>query len=115
MIARINKQPDVLNWVITDVRFANEMEFVHKQGGTLIEIKRGITPHWYDIASRANQNDHKAEKFMFETGVHESEWRWIGGEIDHKIINSGTVEDLKQNLTKCLRITYGSNIMSELN
>jgi hypothetical protein len=82
--------------------------------GTTIEIERGIPPHWYSVAVQANRGDTKAEKFMFDTGVHESEWRWIGGPIDHKVINSGTVDDLKQNLVKCLRITYGSSIMSEL-
>lgn len=102
------------NFVITDVRFANELSFIHNMNGTTIEIERGIPPHWYSVAIQANRGDTKAEQFMFDTGVHESEWRWIGGPIDHKVINSGTVDDLKQNLAKCLRITYGSSIMSEL-
>jgi hypothetical protein len=102
------------NFVITDVRFANELQFINDMNGTTIEIERGIPPHWYSVAVQANRGDTKAEKFMFDTGVHESEWRWIGGPIDHKVINSGTVDDLKQNLVKCLRITYGSSIMSEL-
>lgn len=103
------------NYVITDVRFQNELDFVHSMNGVTIEIERGVAPHWYGIATMANQGDTKAETFMKEqSGVHESEWRWIGGQIDHKVINSGTVEDLKQNLVKCLRITYGSHIMNEL-
>jgi hypothetical protein len=102
------------NYVITDVRFQNELDFVHDMKGTTIEIERGIPPHWYSIAVQSNRGDTKALEFMRNTGVHESEWNWIGGDIDHKVINSGTVEDLKQNLLKCLRITYGSNIMSEL-
>lgn len=102
------------NFVITDVRFQNELDFVHSIQGTTIEIERSVPPHWYSVAVQANRGDSKAEKFMLDSGVHESEWRWIGGNIDHKIINSGTVEDLKQNLLKCLRITYGSSIMNEL-
>jgi hypothetical protein len=103
------------NYVITDVRFQNELQFICDLKGTTIEIERGVSPHWYSIATSANRGDLKAETHMlFHSGVHESEWRWIGGEIDHKIINSGTVEDLKQNLLKCLRITYGSSIMNEL-
>ena len=102
------------NYVITDVRFQNEIEFINKSGGTLIEIKRGITPHWYEIASQANRGSHKAESFMYENGPHESEWRWIGGHIDHTIDNDGTVEDLKNNLMKCLTRSYGSNTISEL-
>jgi hypothetical protein len=102
------------NYVITDVRFQNEIDFVHKSGGVMIEVRRGISPHWYEIASQANRGSHKAESFMYENGPHESEWRWIGGHIDHTIDNDGTVEDLKNNLIKCLTRSYGSNTISEL-
>lgn len=103
------------NYVITDVRFQNEIDFVHKQTGILIEIQRGITPHWYEIAVKANRGDYKAEEFMLkQSGVHESEWRWIGGFIDHNIDNEGSLEDLKNHLIKCLTTSYGSGIMSEL-
>ena len=33
-----------------------------------------------------------------QSGIHESEWRWIGGSIDHTIQNDGSLEDLKNNL-----------------
>jgi hypothetical protein len=103
------------NFVITDVRFANEIDFVHNQNGTLIEIERGTRPHWYSIAASANRGDTKAENHMlFHSGVHESEWRWIGGQIDHTIQNSGTVEDLKTNLEKCLIKSYGTDTISVL-
>lgn len=103
------------NFVITDVRFQNELSFVHSLNGIAIEIERDVPPHWYSVAVQANRGDHKAEKFMFETGVHESEWRWIGGQIDHKIINSGTVDDLKNNLVRKLASSFGSSIIGELN
>ena len=103
------------NFVITDVRFQNELDFVHSMNGIAIEIEREVPPHWYGVAALANRGDHKAEKFMFETGVHESEWRWIGGQIDHKIINSGTVDDLKNNLIRKLASSFGSSIIGELN
>ncbi len=103
------------NFVITDVRFQNEIKFVHDMSGCLIEIQRGVKPHWYDIASRANNGDNKAKTFMEnQSGVHASEWSWVGGQIDHTIDNNGTLEDLKNNLIKKLAITYGSSIMSEL-
>ena len=70
------------NFVITDVRFQNELDFVHSMNGVAIEIERDVPPHWYGVAALANRGDTKAEKFMFDTGVHESEWRWIGGQID---------------------------------
>ena len=110
--ASINKNK---NYVITDVRFENEIEFVHKQGGVIIEIQRGIKPHWYDIAAQANHGSSKAENFMKESvKIHESEWRWIGGKIDYVIDNDGTVDELRDKLLKCLTNSYGSNTMNEL-
>jgi hypothetical protein len=102
------------NYVITDVRFQNEIEFLNRQGAVLIEIKRGISPHWYDIAAKANHGDMKAEKFMLEQiKMHESEWRWIGGAIDHTIENDGSLEDLKKNLTNCLISSFGADTIRE--
>jgi hypothetical protein len=115
-LKRYIEQHPQTNFVITDVRFQNEIEFVHDQGGILIEIERGVRPHWYDIAAKANNGDAKAERYMvFESGVHESEWRWIGGQIDHTIVNSGTLADLQTNLIRKLASSYGSSIMGELN
>jgi len=103
------------NFVITDVRFGNEMQFVHDQGGILIEIQRGIKPHWYDIAIKANRGDQRAESFMLnQSGIHESEWRWIGGHIDYIIENDGTLEDLKKKVTKKLELSYGSSTIEEM-
>ena len=103
------------NYVITDVRFQNEIQFVHDMNGCLIEVQRGVKPHWYDVASRANNGDFKAAIFMEQqSGVHASEWSWVGGQIDHTIDNNGTLEDLKNNLIRKLEQTYGSSIMSEL-
>lgn len=104
------------NYVITDVRFQNEIQFLHDMNGVLIEIQRDVKPHWYDIARKANNGDSKAVRFMVEqSGVHASEWSWIGGPIDHIIDNTGTLDNLKKNLVKCLTKSYGSSIMSEMN
>jgi hypothetical protein len=110
----IQKNPNQ-NYVITDVRFQNEIQFVHSLNGILIEIKRGIKPHWYEVAGLANNGDWKAEQFMKnQSGVHESEWRWVGGEVDHQIENEGSLEELKNKLINCLTQSYGSSILSEL-
>lgn len=102
------------DYVITDVRFQNEIQFINRFGGTLIEIKRGITPHWYEIARKANRGDERAESWMQEqSGVHESEWRWVGGDIDHTIDNDGSLEDLKKNLKNCLISSFGTAIIGE--
>lgn len=103
------------HFVITDVRFENEIQFVHEQNGILIEIQRGLKPHWYPIASQANSGDRHANTWMLEqSGIHESEWRWVGGDIDAVIDNNGTVEDLKNNLMKRLAFSYGTSTIDEL-
>ena len=103
------------NYVITDCRFFNEINFIHRMGGITIEIQRGVKPHWYDIARKANQGDVKAINFMHnQSGVHSSEWSWIGGEIDHVIDNNKDMDELKNNLIKKLASSFGSSIIGEL-
>ena len=103
------------NCVITDCRFQNEIQFIHDRGGVLIEIQRGVKPHWYNIASAANRGSIKEINYMHtQSGVHPSEWSWVGGPIDHTIDNNGSLEDLRNNLIKKLEISFGSSIISEL-
>jgi len=101
------------NYVVTDCRFPNEMKFIHSQGGILIEVERGVKPHWYDIAAAANHGDTKAIRWLENNQIHSSETSWVGGEIDHKITNNGTLEELKGSLYKCLTKSFGSSIIQE--
>jgi hypothetical protein len=102
------------NYVITDVRFKNEIDFINSRGGVLIEIQRGFKPHWYDIAEKANRGEVKAENFMLtQSGIHESEWRWIRNDLDHTIDNDGSLELLKIRLIKCLTKSFGSDKILE--
>ena len=102
------------NYVITDVRFANEMKWIQKQGGILIEVKRGKNPDWYEIAFEANQGCKKSESLMYETGVHESEWKWIGNFIDESIENNDSKETLRENIFSILTFYLGPSRMKEL-
>jgi len=104
----------VENFVITDVRFPNEIKMIQQEGGILIEVQRGIKPHWYDIAIKANRDDNHALSWMTErSGIHVSEWAWIGSDIDYVIENNGTKEELKKNLARCLTNSFGMNIIRE--
>jgi len=102
------------NYVITDVRFANEIKWIQKQGGILIEVKRGKNPDWYEIAFEANQGCKKSEALMYETGVHESEWKWIGNFIDESIENNDSKETLRENIFSILTFYLGPSRMKEL-
>lgn len=108
------KNEGIKNFVFTDVRFPNEIEMIRKEGGILIEIRRGISPHWYNIAAQANSGFTKAERHMKVEGIHESEWRWIGSNIDYVVENNGTKEDLKKEIFSCLKKSFGSSTIDEL-
>jgi hypothetical protein len=45
--------------------------------------------------------------------MHESEWKWVGGNIDHTIDNNRSLEDLKKKLTNCLTLSFGPDIIGE--
>lgn len=62
------------NWIITDMRFPNELEAVKDKGGITIRIERPET-------------DHLA-------GDHASETALDDAEFDYLIINDGSIEDL---------------------
>lgn len=103
------------NYVITDVRFKNEMNWIRKNNGILIEIQRGENPDWYDIAVSANSGSMESELLMYETGVHESEWRWITPSIiDERIYNNDSTENLKNSLIKVLTFYMGKSTMEDI-
>ena len=89
------------------------MKMIQDEGGIAIEVQRGILPHWYSLAARANRGDEKAIEFMKKEGIHESEWKWIGSPIDYQIDNNGTKEELKKKVVTCLKRSFGSSIIEE--
>lgn len=80
------------NYVITDVRFQNEVKMIKDIGGAVWEIKRGPDPEW-----RVNYESNN-----IEPSVHASEWHWINGDKDVYIENSGTINDLKNQVKDLL-------------
>lgn len=109
---KINKNE---NYVITDVRFQNEIEWIRKQKGILIEIRRGELPLWYKVADLANNGCEHSLKVMKDIEIHESEWKWISRHnVDHVIRNDGSLEDLEKNIISCLKMFYGYSIIDEL-
>ena len=114
---KINKLGENKNVVVTDVRFKNEIQWIKRKNGILIEIRRGPRPSWFHIAGDANKNGGSvfSEKFMLEqSGIHESEWRWIGSGIDYIVDNNDTLEKLKERITECLKCHYGSDMIESL-
>lgn len=92
------------NIVISDVRFPNEIKAIHNAGGLVVRIKRGDDPEWYDAALSANRGPNgnstwSLSKAKLERlGIHASETAWVGGAIDHTVINDTTIDDMCQQI-----------------
>lgn len=90
------------NVVITDTRFPNEIEFIKSKGGVIVEVRRGERPDWYELALESNTGNTEAEFQMNHSGIHISEWSWIGQKVDYTISNDGTLNDLKKTVDDVL-------------
>lgn len=82
---RTMQDPDDSNiwepvWIITDVRFPNELQGIKDREGIVIRINRPFT----------NPNDHNIQL----VGQHISETALDNATFDYTIENNGTIEDL---------------------
>lgn len=89
------------DYVIPDVRFANEVKLVNSMRGTSVRVKRGDEPEWYLSALQWNeQNRTNPDHNMVMPGklenIHESERDWIGEKFSCVIENDGTLEELQE-------------------
>ena len=91
--------------VITDVRFPNEIKWIHENGGSVIEIQRGVQPNWYKFlkATYPERDLNSRWGIMNDYDVHYSEWAWVGCKTNATIKNNSTIEDLT-NLLKLVII-----------
>lgn len=97
------------NYVISDVRFPNEILKIKSLNGKIFRVKRGDDPIWYKTAFE----DNNAKALHLDNEIHEmakqypevhiSEWAWIGSPIDEIIYNNGTVEQLEDNVDLLLK------------
>jgi len=86
------------NWIITDMRFPNEMEAVKERKGITIRVVR---PHGYT-------NPHTGEYKEMPLSYHSSETALDESEFDYEILNDGTIEDL---IDKVREILIKENII----
>ena len=85
------------NYVITDVRFENEIQFINKINGTLIWVKRGSTPTKEELKN-----------------LHKSETEWYNSMpyyLNYIIENNGTIDELKTNVSKVLTTIPNYNMI----
>jgi len=90
VIANSNK-----NIVITDVRFKNEIKMLNNLSNSYTAwVQKGNLPLWYEDAVYQNKNPQFDIMKIKWPDVHESEWAWIGSQIDYEIMNNGSLTDL---------------------
>ncbi len=92
-----NSKDDI---VISDCRFPNEIKSIKDAGGSIVWVKRGELPEWYDAALSANRGE--VQNFTWSTskarleklGIHASETAWVGTKFDAELENDGSIDDL---------------------
>lgn len=92
-----------LNYVITDVRFANEIAALRRREAMIVRVKRGPDPGWLEIGKEflSFEPFHEAgrtDRYMAELLAklpHRSEWDWVNSPVDITIDNDGTLDDLR--------------------
>jgi hypothetical protein len=86
-IPSVNEKLDYPNWIITDMRFPNELEAVIKNGGITIRVVRPA----FMIDGKAIVKD-----------LHPSETALDNTTFDYEIINDGTMEELVKKVREIL-------------
>lgn len=93
------------NWIITDMRFPNELEAVKSRGGITIRVNRTVEDVAYQLAVEKLGTSFTRDMLNAETisdmqqyinqrDNHESETALDNAEFDYVINNSGTLEQL---------------------
>jgi rhodanese-related sulfurtransferase len=96
------------NIVISDVRFPNEIQSIHNAGGIVVRIKRGDDPEWYDAAESMNKGPEGnatwslSKNKLEQLKIHASETAWVGGDIDHVVLNNTTIDELYSQIENLL-------------
>ena len=89
VIKKIQASPDK-SFVISDVRFQNEINLLKNINGAIIRIKRGEDPKWFETAA----NNQEAMPLNYPD-IHRSEWDWVPYKPSFIIENDGSLEDLR--------------------
>lgn len=84
------------NWIITDMRFPNEMEAVKERGGITIRVVRDVREF------KEYFNGKEWVKKPMPNDIHPSETALDDAKFDYEIINDGTIEDLIEKVKEIL-------------
>lgn len=95
------------NIVITDCRFKNEIDAIHRSGGIVVRVKRGPEPSWYEAAVAYNSGPKNmgwalARNELEHNKIHASEYSHCGLKFDAVIENDSTIDDLHKKINSLL-------------
>jgi hypothetical protein len=95
--------------VITDCRFPNEIKALKNIGATVLRVKRGPEPEWYEHAKNYNKGMKRigwalGRDELEKANVHASEYSWVGSKFDHVIENDATLDDLYATVEDILKV-----------
>jgi len=82
------------NIVISDVRFKNEVAMLRNLGAVCVEVTRFEKPDWYQIAIGGGS--------LEDSGIHRSEYDWIGTKFDHTLDNNSSMDKLYEQIESLL-------------
>ena len=98
------------NVVITDCRFANEVNAIKAAGGVTCRVIRGENPVWYQSAVDYNRGPNGnsgwavGKRVLDTQKVHASEYSSVGLKYDHYLQNDGTIIDLHEQINQLLNL-----------
>ena len=90
----VSLEKEYPNWIITDMRFPNEMEAVEEREGITIKV---IRPDFIENALTGKKFLVKVHK-----NLHASETALDDADFDYEIINDGSIEDLVEKVKEIL-------------
>jgi hypothetical protein len=98
------------NIVITDCRFANEVNAIKNAGGITMRVVRGKQPEWYEAAVSYNKGEvgnmtwsiSKAK--LDKLRVHASEYSSVGINYDHYVDNNSTIDNLHKQVESIINL-----------
>lgn len=96
--------------VITDCRFANEVNAIKTAGGITMRVERGDRPKWYDAAVAFNRGPDGNSAWSISKNkldkhkVHASEYSSVGLNYDYYLDNNGTIDDLRKQVDSIINL-----------
>lgn len=89
------------NYVISDVRFRNEVDVILAKQGQIWEIQRPPIPEWYNL-NFEDYDDLQRHMDIYFPNIHASEWDWRLTKRNHVIVNDGSLGDLKNKISSII-------------